>query len=92
MLRNNGVAITESALIAEYLAEAFPEAGLAPNTEVPITTSGQTYSQGPYYMNAKLKIINFRSSGTWREQDCGSATGQGGTGKDWMGTVCETPP
>ena len=74
------------------LNDVGPEAGLAPNTEVPITTSGQTYSQGPYYMNAKLKIINFRSSGTWREQDCGSATGQGGTGKDWMGTVCETPP
>ena len=30
VLRNNGVAITESVLIAEYLAEAFPEAGLAP--------------------------------------------------------------
>jgi len=74
------------------LNDVGPEAGLAGGTEVPITTNGQTYSQGPYYMNAKLKIINFRGSGTWREQDCGSASGQGGTGRDWMRAVCETPP
>lgn len=74
------------------LNDVGPEAGLAPGTEVPITANGQTYSQGPYYLNSKLKIINFRSSGTWRVQDCGSASGQGGTGEDWMRTVCETPP
>jgi hypothetical protein len=68
------------------------EAGLANGTEVPITSQAQTYDQGPYYMNAKLKILNFRSSGTWRVQDCGSASGQQGTGRDWMRNVCENPP
>jgi hypothetical protein len=43
-------------------------------------------------MNAKLKIINWRSSGTWREQDCGSASGNPDTGADWMKDVCENPP
>jgi len=79
------------ALLAN-LNDVGPEAGLAPGTEIPITSNAQTYTQGPYYMNAKLKIINFRSSGTWREQDCGSASGQQGTGRDWMRNVCETPP
>lgn len=68
------------------------EAGLGSGTEVPITSSAQTYDQGPYYMDAKLKILNFRSSGTWRVQDCGSASGQQGTGRDWMRNVCENPP
>jgi len=69
-----------------------PEAGQPPGTEISITGNGQVYNQGPYYMNAKLKVINWRDSGTWREQDCGSASGQLGTGKDWMGDVCENPP
>jgi hypothetical protein len=68
------------------------EAGLADGTEVPITSDAQTYDGGPYYMDAKLKILNFRPSGTWREQDCGSASGQQGTGRDWMRNVCENPP
>jgi len=68
------------------------EAGLAGGTEVPITSSAQTFDQGPYYLNSKLKIRTFRSSGTWREQDCGSASGQQGTGRDWMRNVCENPP
>jgi hypothetical protein len=74
------------------LNDVGPEAGLAPGTEIDITSNAQTYSQGPYYMNAKLKILNFRTSGTWREQDCGSASGQQGTGRDWMRNVCENPP
>jgi len=74
------------------LNDVGPEAGLAPGTEVNITSNAQTYSQGPYYMNAKLKILTFRTSGTWREQDCGSASGQQETGRDWMGNVCENPP
>ena len=68
------------------------EAGLSNGTEVPITSEAQTYDQGPYYMDAKLKILNFRSSGTWRDQDCGSASGQQETGRDWMRNVCENPP
>ncbi|MDH5308438.1 MAG: hypothetical protein OEY08_00630 [Gammaproteobacteria bacterium] len=74
------------------LNDVGPEAGLAPGTEVPIGSSAQTYDVGPYYMNAKLKILNFRTSGTWRVQDCGSASGQGGTARDWMRNVCENPP
>ena len=68
------------------------EAGQPDGTEVDITSDAQTYDQGPYYMNAKLKILNFRTSGTWREQDCGSASGQQETGKNWMGNVCSNPP
>jgi len=74
------------------LNDVGPEAGVANGTEISITSSAQTYDQGPYYMNGKLKILNFRSSGTWRVQDCGSASGQGGTGRDWMRNVCENPP
>jgi hypothetical protein len=73
------------------LNDVGPEAGLAPGTEVSIT-GGTSYTQGPYYLNAKLKILNFAASGTWVEGDCGSASGEGGTGGDWMGTVCSAPP
>jgi len=74
------------------LNDVGPEAGLGAGTEVNITSNAQTYDQGPYYMNAKLKILNFRTSGTWREQDCGSASGQQETGRDWMDNVCSNPP
>ena len=43
-------------------------------------------------MNAKLKIINWRESGTWRVQDCGSASGSPSAGGDWMKDVCDPPP
>jgi hypothetical protein len=74
------------------LNDVGPEAGLVPGTEVPINGQAQTYTQGPYYMNAKLKVINWRASGTWREQDCGSASGSPSSGDVWMKDVCETPP
>jgi hypothetical protein len=74
------------------LNDVGPEAGLAAGTEVPITGNAQTYTQGPYYLNAKLKIRNFARSGTWQDSDCGSASGQGGVGRDWMRNVCENPP
>ena len=74
------------------LNDVGPEAGLGPGTEVPIGGNGATFTQGPYYLNAKLKILNFAESGTWSETDCGSASGQGGTGRDWMRNVCEAPP
>ena len=74
------------------LNDVGPEAGLAPGTEVPINNQGQTYTQGPYYMNAKLKVRTWRQSGTWRDQDCGSAGGQQETGRDWMRNVCSNPP
>lgn len=74
------------------LNDVGPEAGLAAGTEVPITGNAQTFTQGPYYLNAKLKILNFATSGNWQDSDCGSASGQGGTGRDWMRNVCENPP
>ena len=73
------------------LNDVGPEAGLG-GVEVPIGSSGQTYNQGPYYMNAKLKVRTWRESGTWRSQDCGSASGTPDIGRDWMSTVCENPP
>jgi hypothetical protein len=72
------------------LNDVGPEAGLAPGTEVPIGSAGQTYNIGPYYMNAKLKIRSFATSGNWGEANCGSNSGAGG--RDWMRDVCEVPP
>ena len=48
------------------------------------------YTNGPYYLNAFLKIVNFATSGQWQENDCGSASGV--TGRDWMrDTACDNP-
>lgn len=75
------------------LNDVGPEAGLSSSgNEIPIDNSGDTYNAGPYYNNAKLKIRNFRSSGTWRDSDCGSASGDPDVGRDWMKDVCENPP
>ena len=50
----------------------------------------QGYTKGPYYINAYNKIRNFRRSGLWQENDCGSASGS--AGKTWMrDTACESP-
>jgi hypothetical protein len=75
------------------LNDVGPEAGFATSTEVDITSDGQSYNQGPYYLNAKLKVINFAESGTWQDTDCGSASGQGEeAGVKWMKEVCANPP
>lgn len=74
------------------LNEVGPEAGNAVAVEVSIGSSGQSYTQGPYYMNAKLKVLTWARSGDWDDGDCGSASGQGGTGRDWMEAVCSSPP
>ena len=58
--------------------------------EVPIGSAGQTYNVGPYYMNAKLKVVSFATSGNWDDVNCGSDSGA--TGRDWMRDVCEVPP
>jgi hypothetical protein len=75
------------------LNDVGPEAGQPTGTEVPITSGGGTryYNQGPYYMNAKLKIRTWRTSGNWTQASCGSAGGGGGTGGDWMKNVCDPP-
>ena len=74
------------------LNDVGPEAGLPPNTEVPINDDNATYNIGPYYMNAKLKVRTWRESGTWRSQDCGSASSSPSTGNQWMKDVCDPPP
>ncbi|MDJ0741501.1 MAG: cytochrome c3 family protein [Gammaproteobacteria bacterium] len=74
------------------LNDVGPEAGLAPGTEVPIGSSGQAYTQEPYYLEAKLKIRTFASPGDWNENNCGSQSGNPSTGADWMKDVCENPP
>jgi hypothetical protein len=59
------------------------------------TTAG--YSQAPYYLNAMLKVRNFKRSGQWTAADCGSAgaPGNGIAGRDWMrdsNENCANPP
>ncbi len=83
------------ALLAN-LNDVGPEGGLAPGTQVRNNTTAG-YNNGPYYMNAMLKIRNFRPSGLWRENDCGSAgaPGNGQSGRDWMrdsSENCANPP
>ena len=73
------------------LNDVGPEAGLAPGTQVRNNTTA-AYNQQPYYLNAVLKIRNFRASGQWRASDCGSAgaPGNGQSGRDWMRDSNET--
>jgi len=61
------------------------EGGLPAGSQVRNNTTA-TYSQGPYYINAVLKIRSFARSGLWREANCGSAgaPGNGQTGRAWM--------
>ncbi len=83
------------------------EAGQVGSKEVSISGSSGTYNEGPYYRNAKLKILTFRQNANWSESDCGSAgksstdripNSQGGTsnttgnGRDWMTNTCMNPP
>ncbi len=79
------------------LNDVGPEAGLPSGTEIASNAPADLYSQPPYYLNAKLKVRNFRASGTWRDQDCGSAGASipGNDtqfGRDWMNDVCREPP
>lgn len=83
------------------------EAGHSGSKEVATNGDSSTYNEGPYYRNAKLKIVNFRQNSNWDEADCGSAgktstnliaNSQGGTGnttgtgKNWMISTCDNPP
>jgi hypothetical protein len=62
------------------LNDVGPEAGQNRGTEVRFTTDG--YTNGPYYNNAALKIVNFKASGNWVPNDCGSERGI--VGVNWM--------
>ncbi len=73
----------------------------AGNREWRMNASSQALNQEPYYLNAKLKVRNFATSGNWTDTNCGSnnsATpfGTNGNstlnGKDWMRDVCANPP
>jgi predicted CXXCH cytochrome family protein len=78
------------------------EAGLASgNREFRSSASAHAYNQEPYYLNAKVKIRTFATSGNWSDANCGSAnsptqfgtnTNSNQTGKDWMKDVCSNPP
>ena len=67
------------------LNDVGPEGGLAAGTQVRNNTTA-AYNNGPYYMNAVLKVRRFAQSGLWREADCGSrgAPGNGDSGRSWM--------
>lgn len=72
------------------------EAGLAPGTQVRNNTTA-AYNQGPYYLNALLKVVTFATSGNWQAVNCGSVgpPGNGQVGRDWMrdsNENCENPP
>ncbi len=78
------------------LNDVGPEAGLAAGTQVRNNTTAP-YNAGPYYMNAILKVRNFKASGNWTAADCGSrgAPGNGQSGRDWMrdsNENCANPP
>jgi hypothetical protein len=78
------------------------EAGFAGgNREFRYDAPGQAYNQEPYYLNAKLKVRTFATSGNWTDTNCGSNNsaltfGSNGNdtrnGKDWMKDVCSNPP
>jgi len=78
------------------------EAGFASgNREFKMDSSSQSYNQQPYYLNAKVKVRNFATSGNWSDTNCGSngsavtfGTNNNSTksGRDWMKDVCSNPP
>jgi hypothetical protein len=71
------------------------EGGLASGTEVRKGTT-TAYNNAPYYMNAYLKVLNFKKSGAWTDADCGSKSlGSNSSGRAWMKDStenCKTPP
>jgi predicted CXXCH cytochrome family protein len=88
------------------LNDVGPEVGEVPGTQVAISQTS-SFSRGPYYRNAKLKIRNFRNNADWAETDCGTSSAGGGpliaasngstnnttgAGRDWMRDMCDNPP
>ena len=71
------------------------------NREWRMNASAQAFNQEPYYLDAKLKVRTFATSGNWIDTNCGSnnsaatfGTNANSTlsGKDWMRDVCSNPP
>ena len=78
------------------LNDVGPEGGLAAGTQVRNNTTA-VYNNPPYYMNAILKVRNFKASGNWSASDCGSsgAPGNGQSCRSWMrdsNENCSSPP
>jgi len=46
--------------------------GVGSSKEVSMSVTADYYTQQPYYLNAKLKVRNFKPSGQWTADDCGS--------------------
>ncbi len=73
------------------------EGGLPSGTQVRNNTTARYYN-GPYYNGSTLKVVNFRRSGEWTPQNCGSAgaPGNGNRGISWMngfgGETCSNLP
>ncbi|WP_292932686.1 multiheme c-type cytochrome [Noviherbaspirillum sp.] len=58
-----------------------PEVGKTAGTAAP----AGSYTNGPYYYKAVLRVTTFAKSGAWADTDCG--------GKDYMrNTMCNSPP
>lgn len=53
--------------------------GVGSSKEVAINGNAGVYSKEPYYLNAKLKIASFATSGSWADTNCGSVN-KSGTG------------
>lgn len=85
------------------------EAGFAAGSSFEVSTSSgsDNYTKEPYYLEAKLKIRSFQTSGSWAETSCGSAakaagsriaasngntSNTTGSGKDYMRNTCGSPP
>ena len=83
-IRHGGVIVTEVAAICAYLADAFPDAGLAPDPRSP--------DRGPYYRwlffgagPVEQAVVN--ESFGWKTGDPGE---RGRTGYGSLGRVCRT--
>ena len=75
------------------LNDVGPEVGLPEGTVIDRYTDtnwvGDGYSNGPYYLNAKLYVVNFKQSGDWTEVDCGY---QSSGGPFPMMGACDSTP
>jgi len=47
-----------------------------------------TVTKQPYYYNAVLRIITWKRSGDWREQNCGKNSNGDNNSKEWMTDTC----
>lgn len=64
------------------LNDVGPEGGQTEGTSV----SGRSYTNGPYYRGAYLRVKSWANSGSWSDGNCGPVSGT--AGKDWMTNTC----